>query len=138
MVWQAARYAHARQFKRMNKVLRQMHRNLDKICEAIVDQRTMTQRSECLSHKLHQALWLLNQYSDRSVKPRQYSLYEPDVVCIAKSKPLTHYEFDAKVSVVTHRQRRLCAGLPALAYLRPMTVQSLPARSWTAGRMSET
>jgi len=34
----------------MHKVLRQMHRNLGKVCEAIVDQRAMEQRSERLSH----------------------------------------------------------------------------------------
>ena len=50
LVWQVGRYAHARQFKRMHKVLRQMHRNLARICEAIVDQRTMEQRSERLNH----------------------------------------------------------------------------------------
>ena len=68
MVWQVGRYAHARQFKRMHRVLRQMHRNLAKVCEAIIDQRTLEERSERLNHKLHQALRLLQQYGDRSVK----------------------------------------------------------------------
>ena len=101
MVWQVGRYAHARQFKWMHKVLRQMHRNLGKVCEVIVDQRTIEQPSERLNHKLHQALRLLNQYGDRSVKSRLYSLHEPEVVCIAKGKARVRYEFGAKVSVVT-------------------------------------
>lgn len=101
LVWQVGRYAHARQFKRMHRVLRQLHRNLARVCEAIVEQRPMEQRSERLNHKLHQALQLLNQYGDRSVKPRLYSLHEPEVVCIAKGKARTRYEFGSKVSVVT-------------------------------------
>lgn len=101
MVWQVGGYAHARQFKRMHKVLRQTHRNLARICEAIIDQRTIEQRSERLSHKLHQALQLLNQYGDRSVEPRLYSLHEPEVVCIARGKARIRYEFGSRVSVVT-------------------------------------
>ena len=100
-VWQVGRYAHARQFKRMHKVLRKMHRNLAEICQTIVDQLPREQRSERLNHKLHQALRLLNQYGDHTVKPRLYSLHEPDVVCIAKGKARTRYEFGSKVSVVT-------------------------------------
>ena len=115
MVWQVGRYAHARQFKRMHKVLRQMHRNLGKVCEAIIDQRTIEQRSERLNHKLHQALRLLNQYGDRSVKPRLYSLHEPEVVCITKGKARTRYEFGSKVSVVTTAKEGFVLDCQALA-----------------------
>jgi hypothetical protein len=67
LIWQVCRYAHTRQFKRMHKVLRQMHRKLAQICEAIVELRTREQWSERLNHKLH-ALQVLNQHDDRSVK----------------------------------------------------------------------
>lgn len=40
-------------------------------------------------------------YGDKTVKPRLYSLHEPEVVCIAKDKARTRYEFGSKVSVVT-------------------------------------
>lgn len=115
MIWQVGRYAHARQFKRMHRVLRQMHRNLAKVCEAIVEQRPMEQRSERLNHKLHQALQLLNQYGDRTVKPRLYSLHEPEVVCIAKGKARTRYEFGSKVSVVTTAKEGFVLDCQALA-----------------------
>ena len=115
LAWQVSRYAHARQFKRMHRVLRQMHRNLARVCEAIVDQRTMEQRSEVLNHKLHQALRLLNQYGDRTVKPRLYSLHEPDVVCIAKGKARTRYEFGSKVSVMTTAKEGFVLDCQALA-----------------------
>jgi IS5 family transposase len=101
LLWQIGRYAHARQFKRMHRGLRQLHRNLATICHAIIDQRSIKQRSDSLNHKLHQALRLLNQYGDKTVKPRLYSLHEPAVVCIAKGKARTRYEFGSKVSVVT-------------------------------------
>jgi|TARA_R110000824_G_scaffold87309_6_gene215385 IS5 family transposase len=115
MVWQVGRYAHARQFKRMHRVLRQMHRNLARVCEAIIDQRTIEQRSERLNHKLYQALRLLSQYGDRSVKPRLYSLHEPDVVCIATGKARTRYEFGSKVSVVTTAKEGFVLHCRALA-----------------------
>lgn len=85
----------------MHRVLRQMHRNPAKIYEAIVYQRPVEQRSERLNHKFHQVLQLLNQYGDRTVKPRLYSLHEPGVVCIATGNAHTRYEFGSKVSVVT-------------------------------------
>lgn len=115
MIWQVGRYAHARQFKRMHRVLRQMHRNLAKVCDAIVEQCPMEQRSERLNHKLHQALQLLNQYGDRTVKPRLYSLHEPEVVCIAKGKARTRYEFGSKVSVVTTAKEGFVLDCQALA-----------------------
>jgi len=96
-VWQVGRYAHARQFKRMHRVLRQMHKNLARVCEAIIDQRTIEQRSERLNHKLYQALRLLSQYGDRSVKPR------------------TRHEFGSKVSVVTTAKEGFVLDCQALA-----------------------
>lgn len=99
LVWQVSRYAYARQFKRM-------HRNLARICETIVDRRTMEQRAERLNHRLHQALRLLNQYGARTVKPRLYSLHEPSVACIAKGKARIRYEFGSKVSEVGIKQKR--------------------------------
>lgn len=77
----------------MHRVPRQMHRNLAKVYQAIVDQRPMKQRSERLNHKLHQTLRLLNQYGDCTVKPRLYSLHESEVVCISKGKAHTDQHF---------------------------------------------
>ncbi|PSF11894.1 IS5/IS1182 family transposase, partial [Marinobacter fuscus] len=62
-----------------------------------------------------QALRLLNQYGDRSVKPRLYSLHEPEVVCIAKGKARTRYKFGSKVSVVTTAKEGFVLDCQALA-----------------------
>ena len=114
-VWQVGRYAHARQFKRMHKMLRKLYRNLARICIAISEQQDMASRSDALNHKLHQALRLITQYGDPTVKPRLYSLHEPDVVCITKGKARTRYEFGAKVSVVTTAEEGFVLDCQALA-----------------------
>lgn len=101
LVWNVSRYAHARQFQRMHKHLRKMHSNLIHICAAIIDQKALSERSQPLSDQLHQALRLLDQYGDHSIKQRLYSLHEPQVVCITKGKARQRHEFGAKVSVVT-------------------------------------
>lgn len=101
LVWSVSRYAHARQFQRMHRHLRKMHRNLIHICAAIIDQKPLAERSQPLNDKLHQVLRLLDQYADHAIKQRLYSLHEPQVVCITKGKARQRHEFGAKVSVVT-------------------------------------
>ena len=101
LVWKVSRYAHARQFRRMHQSLKKMYRNLTRVCVAIIDQKEISFRSEALNEKLHQALRLIEQYRDKSVRPKLYSLHEPDVVCITKGKARQRHEFGSKVSVVT-------------------------------------
>ncbi|MGQ7020067.1 IS5 family transposase [Vibrio cholerae] len=101
LVWNVGRYAHARQFGRMHKHLKKMHSNLIRICEAVINQKPFEERSQALNDKFYQALRLLDQYGDPSIKQRLYSLHEPHVVCITKGKAHQRHEFGAKVSVVT-------------------------------------
>ncbi|MFC0269832.1 transposase, partial [Kushneria aurantia] len=86
MARKVGRYAHARQFKRMHRVLRKMHHNLINVCIDIQRQKPLASRSQALNHKLGQALRLLDQYQEESVQSRLYSLHEAEVVCITKGK----------------------------------------------------
>ncbi|HRL53281.1 MAG TPA: IS5 family transposase [Acidovorax temperans] len=104
----AGGYAHAKQFKRLRKVvkrqrtilgivLREVGRKIEQATEAtaltLTNLRTLMQRAECI----------------RSQRPKDknklYALHAPEVECIGKGKARKPYEFGVKVSVaVTHKQ----------------------------------
>ena len=104
----AGGYAHAKQFKRLRKVvkrqrtilgivLREVGRKIEQASEAtaltLTSLRTLMQRAERI----------------RSQRPKDknklYALHAPEVECIGKGKARKPYEFGVKVSVaVTHKQ----------------------------------
>lgn len=99
---QVGRYAHARQFKRMQKalrklkgytgrVLRDIRRQLDEIPEEPLRERVLD-KLVLVSRLLHQPP------TDRG---RIYALHEPEVDCISKGKARIRYEFGTKVSIAT-------------------------------------
>ncbi len=104
----AGGYAHAKQFKRLSKVvkrqrtilgivLREVGRKIAQATEAtaltLTNLQTLMQRAECIR-------------SQRSKdKNKLYALHAPEVECICKGKARKPYEFGVKVSVaVTHKQ----------------------------------
>lgn len=99
---QVGRYAHARQFKRMRKALRQLRgyvgrvrRDLRRHLQEIPD--------SPLREKVLDALWLAGTLLEQGPKSRDkvYSLHEPEVDCISKGKARVRYEFGTKVSLAT-------------------------------------
>ncbi len=99
---QVGRYAHARQFKRMRKALRQLkgyvgrvrrdlRRHLQEIPQGPLRDRTLD------------ALWLVDRLLEQGPKSKDkiYSLHEPEVDCISKGKARVRYEFGTKVSLAT-------------------------------------
>ena len=99
---QVGRYAHARQFKRMRKALRQLkgyagrirrdlRRHLQDIPEGALRDRNL------------EALWLVGRLLEQTPKSKGkiYSLHEPEVDCISKGKARVRYEFGTKVSLAT-------------------------------------
>jgi IS5 family transposase len=70
--------------------------------------------SEELKHRYIQALRLRIQTLDKKAANKLYSLHEPDIVCIAKGKARTPYEFGHKVSVVTTADEQLVLDCQAL------------------------
>ena len=85
---QVGRYAHARQFKRMRKALRQ---HLQDIPEG------------ALRDGVLETLWLVGRLLAQRPKSKNkiYSLHEPEVDCISKGKARVRYEFGTKVSLAT-------------------------------------
>ena len=99
---QVGRYAHARQFKRMRKALRQLkgyvgrvRRNLRRHLQDIPE--------GPLRGKVLEALWLVGRLLEQTPKSKNkiYSLHEPEVDCISKGKARIRYEFGTKVSLAT-------------------------------------
>ena len=97
----AGRYAHAKQFKRHNRMLRFLRTRLGRL---IRDIRRKVAGDEALQEIFATPL----SRADRVHRQRQrqrgwklYSLHAPEVECIGKGKARTPYEFGCKVSVAT-------------------------------------
>ena len=104
----AGRYAHAKQFKRMNNRIRFLRTRLGRL---IRDIGRKIDGDEALEKNFATALSRARQI--RSQKQRQrgwklYSWHAPETECIGKGKARTPYEFGVKVSLTTTNKR--CKG----------------------------
>ena len=84
------RYAHARQFKRMRKALRQLKGYAGRIRRDL--RRHLQEIPEGgLRDKVLEALWLVGRRLGQGSKSKDkiYSLHEPEVDCISKGKART-------------------------------------------------
>ncbi|WP_128253367.1 IS5 family transposase [Falsirhodobacter deserti] len=99
---QVGRYAHARQFKRMRKALRQLKGYVGRVRR---DLRRHLQEipQGSLRGRVLDALWRVGSLLEQGPKSRNkiYSLHEPEVDCISKGKARVRYEFGTKVSLAT-------------------------------------
>ena len=104
----AGRYAHAKQFKRMNKQIKFLRTRLGRVIHDIrrkID--ADAERQVAFAGALSKASQIRRQ------KPRQrgwklYSWHAPETECIGKGKARTPYEFGVKVSLTTTNKR--CKG----------------------------
>ena len=104
----AGRYAHAKQFKRMNKQIKFLKTRLGRLIRDI-------ERKIGGDQALNEAFLtpLIKARQIRGQKPRQrgwklYSWHAPETECIAKGKAARPYEFGVKVSLTTTNKR--CKG----------------------------
>ena len=95
----ASRYAHARQYRRMRRALKQLKGRLGRVVRYI-ERKTAEWSSlpDGLAHELALARRLLAQ--DPKSRDKLYSLHAPEVECISKGKAHKRYEFGVKVGVV--------------------------------------
>lgn len=114
----AGGYAHARQFKRLRKVLkrqktvlgqliREVQRKLPKV---LPESQHLMDRLETV---LQRAQTLRNQISKGSGK--LYAMHAPEVECICKGKAQQRYEFGVKSSFAVTHQERLIVGARTFA-----------------------
>jgi IS5 family transposase len=98
---QHQRYAHAKQFKRANRMLKKLRTYLGRV---IRDIRRKIAGDAGLEVKFEQLLMLarrVREQQQRQRGPKVYSLHAPEVECIGKGKAHRPYEFGVKVSVAT-------------------------------------
>ena len=109
-----SRYAHAKQFKRMRRVLKKLKTWLGRVIRDL--RRNVPQPDAALEALLRLCERLHAQ--ERTDSKKLYSLHEPDVMCISKGKAHKRYEFGQKVSVATTNRANwivgvdLCQGNP--------------------------
>jgi IS5 family transposase len=111
---QAGRYAHAKQFRRMQREIRKLRTWLGRVIRD-VQRKTGEMAGEIgadLRHKLAIAQRLHAQKRDS--KNKLYALHGPEVECIAKDKARTPYEFGVKVSVAVTAQEGLVVGMRSM------------------------
>jgi len=108
------RYAHAKQFKRMQRKLKKLRTWLGRVIRDL--HRKVPTPDAALAALLSLCERLHAQ--KKTGKKKLYSLHEPDVMCISKGKAHKRYEFGQKVSVATTNRGNwivgvgLCKGNP--------------------------
>lgn len=106
----AGGYAHAKQFKRLRRVLKRQRTVLGRLLRDV--QRQMPQLSQAARHKLQP--WLQRAQRLREQRPKDkgklYALHAPEVECIGKGKARQPYEFGVKVSVAVTAKQGLMVG----------------------------
>ena len=109
----AARYAHARQFRRMRRELKKLRTYLGRLFRDIC--RKIAGNAD-LESRFARLLGLVERLLTQKPKDKNklYSLHAPEVVCIAKGKARTPYEFGAKVGIATTNREGLV--LAAMAF----------------------
>ncbi len=93
----ASRYAHAKQFKRMQRRVRKLRTYVGRLIRDI--RRKATDMDEGLATLLVRADRIRSQ--KLKDKNKLYSLHEPDVQCISKGKAHKRYEFGQKIALAT-------------------------------------
>jgi len=101
----AGRYAHAKQFKRMNRRIKFLRTRLGRL---IRDIRRKTGGDEGLEEAFAVALSRAAQLRGQKQRQRGWKLYSwhaPETECIGKGKARAPYEFGVKVSLTTTNKR---------------------------------
>ena len=107
---QAGRYAHAKQYRRMQREIRKLRTWLGRVIRDV--QRKGGEISGALKHKIETAQRLYEQRRDS--KHKLYALHASEVECIAKGKVRTPYEFGVKVSVAVTAKEGLVVGMRSM------------------------
>lgn len=105
---QHQRYAHAKQFKRANRVLKKLRTYLGRVIRDIGRKIEGNSGLEATFARLLSLAWRVREQKQHQRGPKVYSLHAPEVECIGKGKAHRPYEFGVKVSIATTLRR--CRG----------------------------
>jgi transposase, IS5 family len=111
----AGRHAHARQFRRMRKVLRTLKGYTGRVLRDVRRQAHKVAEGRLRAQVLDRLdlVARLLQQTPRSTG-KVYALHEPAVDCIAKGKARVRYEFGTKVSVATTLAEGFVVGMRSM------------------------
>jgi transposase, IS5 family len=129
-----ARYAHARQMRRMRRELKRLKTYLGRVYRDVA-RKVAASSDPALNGHFARLLGLVERLllQERHNKNKLYSLHAPEVVCLAKGKANKAYEFGAKVSLaVTNREgfalaAKALAGNPYDGHTLATTVEQIVA-----------
>jgi IS5 family transposase len=113
--YKAGRYAHARQFKRMRKVIKRQRTSVGRLQREVGRNITMLSQAvqEALGHTQGKAKRLVSQTASRKAmghRAKLYSWHAPEVECISKGKSHNPYEFGVKVGLAMTLKGNLIVG----------------------------
>ena len=111
---QVGRYAHAKQFRRMNATLKSLRTVVGRVWRDI--DRKLDRQDEGLSARAVSILARVKRLLEQKPKDKNklYSLHAPEVECISKGKARQPYEFGVKVTVATTHKEGLVVGMRSL------------------------
>lgn len=109
-----ARYAHAKQYKRMRSHLKKLKTVVGRVWRDVW--RQLSQVTEHLRPRVTELLNKVERLLKQQPKDshKLYSLHAPEVECIGKGKVRQPYEFGVKVSVATTHKEGLVVGMQSL------------------------
>ncbi|SIT38641.1 Mobile element protein [Paraburkholderia ribeironis] len=109
----AGGYAHAKQFRRLRRVLKRQRTVLGRLLRDI--ERKLPEASE--SQQVQLRVWLERAWRICRQRPKDknklYALHAPEVECIGKGKARQPYEFGVKVSLAITEKQGLIVGARA-------------------------
>jgi IS5 family transposase len=119
--FKAGRYAHAKQFKRMRRVIKRQSTVVGRLVREIKREASvLTERGVAVRQSLDSALAKASRIAEQSCSrkntsgiPKLYAWHAPEVECIAKGKSRTPYEFGVKVGIVMTLKHNLIVGARA-------------------------
>jgi IS5 family transposase len=114
MAAQIGRYAHARQFKRMRKMLKALRVRVTRVLREFTRKiAQLPERAQAKAKNLLQRLGRILTQKTRD-KNKLYALHAPEVECISKGKARTPYEFGVKVTIATTLREGLVLGMRSM------------------------
>jgi IS5 family transposase len=118
--YKAGRYAHARQFKRMRKVIKRQRTIVGRLQREVARKMTALNQAveETLGQTLNKAKRLVAQTASRKAvdnRAKLYSWHAPEVECISKGKSRNPYEFGVKVGLAMTLKGNLIVGARSFA-----------------------
>lgn len=116
---QAGRYAHARQFKRMRRVIRRQRTIVGRLAREIERKASTLALAvqAALRESIDKANRLIAQSAQRTTQngqPKLYAWHAPEVSCISKGKARQPYEFGVKVGIASTFKGNLIVGARAI------------------------